>query len=84
MFGRTFDYFMLRPLTYRRNMATEKELDAAHAERKGLVIDDAMAELQKFRCRLEGYFPIGGRFHYLDGGCGTRGMVIFASWRMVE
>jgi SAM-dependent methyltransferase len=57
-------------------MATEEELDAAHAERGGLAIDDAVAELQKFMRRLEGYFPISDRFHYLDIGCGTGGMVI--------
>lgn len=75
MFGQRIDYALLRPLTHRRNLATESELDA-RADHALLAVEDAVARLRKLIDRMEGRLPIDDSLHYLDVGCGTGELAI--------
>jgi SAM-dependent methyltransferase len=75
VFGQTIDYVILQPLTHRRNVATEQELDA-RADHALLSIEHAVARLQKLVDRMEGRLPIDDSLHYLDIGCGTGELAI--------
>lgn len=71
MFGSRLDYYLLRGIAHRRNLATEAQLDRAF----GQVSETAFAaELPKFRKlidRFEGHLPLRPGLRYLDLGCGT-------------
>lgn len=71
MFGSRLDYFILRGIAHRRNLATEAELDQASARVSAAAF---IAELPKFRKlieRFDGHLPLTPGLRYLDLGCGT-------------
>jgi 2-polyprenyl-3-methyl-5-hydroxy-6-metoxy-1,4-benzoquinol methylase len=69
MFGSTLDYWMLRPFTHRRNLATEEDMDV-RLPQTTIDLDAAILRIQKLQTRLRGRFPIEPKFRYLDVGCG--------------
>ena len=69
MFGERLDYHVLRPLTHRRNLATEADL-AKDAPPYGA--DEASTYLGKTRSLYFGdQLPVSEDLRYLDIGCGT-------------
>ena len=70
MFGKTVDYWLLRPLAHSRNRATEAELDARSRENP-VDYDGAVPKLAKLMARFGGRFPVDPRLSYLDMGCGA-------------
>jgi SAM-dependent methyltransferase len=75
MFGATLDYLILRPLTHKRNLATETELDERQRHRE-FDIGAAQAGLRGFMDRLEFQLPMDPELRYLDVGCGAGGVAI--------
>ena len=71
MFGETIDYWLLRRLAHRRNLATEEELDARAAEVGDADFEAAMPKMRKLIERFAGHLPIDPSLRYLDMGCGT-------------
>ena len=70
MFGSYVDYHLLKPLTHRRNYATEDELDR-RAKQTGYTLDQASAYLNKVRTEyFRDELPIDPDLAYLDVGCG--------------
>ena len=82
MFGKTVDYYLLRPLTHTRNKADADELEH-QAEQASRVSKDAPAHspftLEQARAYtnkvaslyFRGRFPVDPDLSYLDLGCGT-------------
>ncbi len=70
MFGERIDYWMLRPLTHQRNLATEAELNLRASTCRALDVAEAEARLRKWNARLCGRIPISRELRYLDIGCG--------------
>lgn len=71
MLGETLDYWLLRGLSHRRNIATETELDERAAQTSEEAFAAAAAKLDKVARRFAGRLPIDGTKSYLDMGCGT-------------
>ena len=71
MFGTTLDYWVLRALAHRRNIATEAQLDARARMASDAAFETALAKTQKLIRRFAGYLPIDPSLSYLDMGCGT-------------
>jgi len=70
MFGEKIDYHILRPFTYSRNRATQKELDE-RAAKTTFALEDARSYLARVQKEyFSGLFPIDPAFSYLDVGCG--------------
>lgn len=70
MFSKTIDYYLLKPLTHRRNLATEAELNE-RAKKSNFSLEKAHAYFDRaqslfFRNQL----PINSEMSYLDIGCG--------------
>jgi SAM-dependent methyltransferase len=76
MFGETLDYWLLRSLAHRRNIATEAQLDARAAETSEASFEAAMPKLDKLLRRFAGHLPVDARASYLDMGCGTGELTI--------
>ena len=68
MFGSTVDYWLLRPLTHKRNLASEEEIEARFAS-KHVDLADAVRRIEKLQSRLGGRLPVDPNFRYLDIGC---------------
>jgi SAM-dependent methyltransferase len=81
MLGATLDYWILRGLAHRRNLATEAELDARAAAPSPAAPEAALAKVRKLVWRFCGHLPIDAGLSYLDVGCGT-GEVTLALARM--
>jgi len=71
MLGETFDYWLLKSLAHRRNLATEAELDARAAATSPQAFDAQMPKLEKLLRRFGPHLPIDAHKSYLDMGCGT-------------
>jgi SAM-dependent methyltransferase len=71
MLGDTFDYWLLKSLAHRRNLATEAELDARAAATSPQAFDAQMPKLEKLLRRFGEHLPIDAGKSYLDMGCGT-------------
>ncbi len=71
MFGATLDYYLLRRLAHRRNLATEEALDARFREASPLSCSEATMKSRKLIDRFGGHFPRDSGSHYLDMGCGS-------------
>lgn len=71
MLGATLDYYLLRELAHRRNLATEAELDAAFERAAPGWREQSAAKLRKRVERFEGHLPLDPELRYLDMGCGT-------------
>ena len=71
MLGETFDYWLLKSLAHRRNLATEAELDARAAATSPQAFDAQMPKLEKLLRRFGSHLPIDAHKSYLDMGCGT-------------
>lgn len=87
MFGRHIDYWLLRPFTHKRNLATEEELDTEFRSEDSLDADAATSRLKDLVARFDGRFPVDGNLRYLDVGCGKGDFVIAlvkAGCRMVD
>jgi SAM-dependent methyltransferase len=76
MFGETLDYWLLKSLAHRRNIATEAELDARAAQTSPESFDAAMPKLHKLVRRFAGHLPVDATRSYLDMGCGTGELTI--------
>ena len=71
MLGDTLDYWLLKTLAHRRNIATEAELDARAAASSPQAFDAQMPKLEKLLRRFGEHLPIDPGKSYLDMGCGT-------------
>jgi SAM-dependent methyltransferase len=71
MLGDTLDYWLLKTLAHRRNLATEAELDARAAATSPQAFDAQMPKLEKLLRRFGEHLPIDAGKSYLDMGCGT-------------
>jgi SAM-dependent methyltransferase len=76
MFGEKLDYLLLRPFAYKRNIATEEELDRRAGHVSLQSVEAGAARLQERIKRFAGAFPINPELHYLDMGCGTGELTI--------
>jgi 2-polyprenyl-3-methyl-5-hydroxy-6-metoxy-1,4-benzoquinol methylase len=76
MFGKTIDYYLLRPFSHSRNIASEEQLDAIYNQGSFIDIDHAIFRVRKLMQRLEGHFPLRGDLCYLDIGCGSGDIAI--------
>jgi SAM-dependent methyltransferase len=76
MLGATLDYFILRGLAHRRNLATEEQLDSLSGRVSVESIEEAMSKFRKLFDRFEGHLPVDPRLRYLDMGCGTGGLTL--------
>jgi SAM-dependent methyltransferase len=75
MFGEMIDYYVLRPFTHNRNIATEDQLNSK-ANEPDIDLDSALSRVQKLEQRLEGRFPVRPGLRYLDVGCGKGDIAI--------
>jgi SAM-dependent methyltransferase len=71
MLGEKLDYWLLKSLAHRRNLATETELDARAASTSPQAFDAKMPKLAKLLRRFGSHLPIDAHKSYLDMGCGT-------------
>ena len=82
MFGKTFDYHLLRPLTHTRNKATANELECRATElqrpsndvpaHSTYTLEQALDYTRKATdLYFGGQFPVDPGLSYLDLGCGT-------------
>lgn len=71
MFGATLDYFILRGLAHRRNLATEEQLDSLFSRVSTQSFEEAMPKFRKLIDRFEGRLPVDPGLRYLDMGCGS-------------
>lgn len=71
MLGATLDYWLLRGLAHRRNLATESRLDADFARADPDWRERSAAKLRKLLERFEHRLPLDPGYRYLDLGCGT-------------
>jgi SAM-dependent methyltransferase len=76
MLGATLDYFILRGLAHRRNLATEEQLDSLSSKVPAESFEGAMSKFRKLFDRYEGHLPVDPRLRYLDMGCGTGGLTL--------
>jgi SAM-dependent methyltransferase len=76
MLGATLDYFILRGLAHRRNLATEEQLDSLSSKVPTGSFEDATSKFRKLFDRCEGYLPVDHSLRYLDMGCGTGGLTL--------
>ena len=76
MFGSFVDYWLLRPLTHRRYIATEEELDALAEIGQPFDAQHAKHRLEKWNWRLENRIPLRRDLRYLDVGCGHGDLTI--------
>jgi len=71
MFGSIIDYYLLRPLTHSRNIATEEQLDSHARADVFFDAESAGLRLEKLINRFEGTFRVNAESSYLDIGCGV-------------
>lgn len=95
MFGRTLDYYLLKPLTHRRNKATDQELDlrAGQPDSPGgdlpahspYTLEAARDYTRKaIDLYFGGKLPVDPHLSYLDVGCGTGRLSVGLSLLGVE
>ena len=70
MFGEKIDYHLLRPLTHRRNLADEEQLNTHFAVAPPPDVAAAAGRLAKLRARFDGHFELHPGQRWLDVGCG--------------
>jgi 2-polyprenyl-3-methyl-5-hydroxy-6-metoxy-1,4-benzoquinol methylase len=71
LLGATLDYFILRGLAHRRNLATEEQLDALFARSPAESVGETAPKFLKLIDRFEGHLPVDPALRYLDLGCGA-------------
>lgn len=71
MLGETLDYWMLKVLAHRRNIATEEELNSRASEATAQTLEAAMPKMRKLIRRFGGHLRANPAKRYLDMGCGT-------------
>jgi SAM-dependent methyltransferase len=76
MFGARLDYFILRGIAHRRNLATEEQLDASFSRVSSGALDAEIPKLHKLVERFDGHLPLASNLRYLDLGCGTGELTI--------
>lgn len=76
MFGEKLDYFILRMMAHRRNIATEEEMNMCAKRQPLRPPDDGVTAVRRHIERFDGLFPIGPSLRYLDMGCGTGELTI--------
>jgi SAM-dependent methyltransferase len=76
MLGTTLDYFILRGIAHRRNLATEAQLDSSFSQVSDGSFEEAMPKFRKLIERFEGHLKIDPDLRYLDMGCGTGELAI--------
>jgi SAM-dependent methyltransferase len=75
MFGSWIDYRILRPLTHRRQRATEEEMNSRSGS-SIVDLDAAVRSVEKLRNRLGGNLLVDRNLTYLDIGCGKGDMAL--------
>lgn len=71
MFGSRLDYYLLRGIAHRRNLATEEQLDVSFSRVSSAAFEEEMPKFRKLIERFEGHLPLAPGLRYLDLGCGT-------------
>lgn len=71
MFGSRLDYYILRGIAHRRNLATEDQLDISFSRVSSAAFEAEMPKFRKLIERFEGHLPLVPGLRYLDLGCGT-------------
>jgi 2-polyprenyl-3-methyl-5-hydroxy-6-metoxy-1,4-benzoquinol methylase len=69
MFGETIDYFILKFLTHKHNLATEVQLDNK-VKNSDFSVDQGRAYLKKIQIYFKNQIPLDPGLNYLDIGCG--------------
>jgi 2-polyprenyl-3-methyl-5-hydroxy-6-metoxy-1,4-benzoquinol methylase len=76
LLGSTVDYWLLRPFTHKRDIATEEEMNRDAVAQGIADLDAATRRVQKLQTRLRGHLPIHANRKYLDVGCGNGDLAI--------
>lgn len=76
MLGATLDYFILRGLAHRRNLATEEQLDLRSRQVSARSFEEDPSKIHKILRRFEGHLPVDPGLQYLDMGCGSGELTI--------
>jgi SAM-dependent methyltransferase len=76
MLGASLDYFILRSLAHRRNLATEEQLESRFSQVSAESLEEGMPKFRKLIGRFEGHLPVDPGLRYLDMGCGTGELTI--------
>ena len=71
MLGTRLDYFILRSMAHRRNLASEQQLDDAFKQVSKATFQAQMPKFRKLIERFDGHLPLDPKLRYLDLGCGT-------------
>jgi SAM-dependent methyltransferase len=71
MLGETLDYWVLKGLAHRRNLATEEELNSRAGGATAQTFKAAMPKMRKLMRRFGGRLSADPAKRYLDMGCGT-------------
>lgn len=71
MLGETLDYWVLKGLAHRRNLATEEELNSRAGGATAQTFEAAMPKMRKLMRRFGGRLSADPAKRYLDMGCGT-------------
>jgi SAM-dependent methyltransferase len=71
MLGETLDYWALKLLAHRRNIATEEQLNSRAGEATAQAFEAAMPKMRKVMRRFGGQLSTDPAKRYLDMGCGT-------------
>ena len=77
MFGKTIDYWLLRPLAHGRH----PEAEELRQLERDLGIESATARFEKWNRRLDNEIPIEPDMRYLDVGCGMGEMALALAQR---
>jgi 2-polyprenyl-3-methyl-5-hydroxy-6-metoxy-1,4-benzoquinol methylase len=71
MLGETLDYWVLKSLAHRRNLASEEELNSPASGANAQNFEAEMPKLRKLMRRFGGRLNADPAKRYLDMGCGT-------------
>jgi len=71
MLGTRLDYYILRSIAHRQNMASERQLDDAFKQVSKATFQAQMPKFRKLIERFDGHLPLDPKLRYLDIGCGT-------------
>lgn len=71
MLGTRLDYFILRSIAHRQNLASEQQLNDAFGQVSSATFEAQMPKFRKLIERFDGHLPLDPQLRYLDLGCGT-------------
>jgi len=76
MLGETLDYWVLKGLAHRRNLATEEALNSRASGASAQTFEAEMPKLHKLMRRFGGRLSADPAKRYLDMGCGTGALTL--------